>query len=312
VLQVCHPDWRGIRTLTYAFREPVVECDDLSVWGGAIANEAADRGVRCVVIQGWPPGSAVLASRLRDHGVTVKCVLHSSAVQHGGDPAEAAVADEVLAAVREGLLDGLGMAKEGLGEAFVALGYPVSYVPNRAPLIPPVERVDLCEGMNVGVFVDPYWRKNPTTQVLAAVLMGAVRVHLMRGLGNAYLEPVEVVVHGELPYEEFISLQASVDINLYVTLSECHPSAPQESYMTGVPCLMSRTSSVFRSDPVLWDLTTVDELDNPSAVARAALRLLDAREEAVARAGAWIAEADQAASDLWSRFTSGAVSGTHG
>ena len=31
----------------------------------------------------------------------------------------------------------------------------------------------------------------------------------------------------------------STDVNLYVSLSECHPLSPIESYLTGVPALMS-------------------------------------------------------------------------
>jgi hypothetical protein len=66
---------------------------------------------------------------------------------------------------------------------------------------------------------------------------------------------------------------------------------------------MSRTSAVFRSDPALWELTTVDELDNPRAIAAAANRLLESRDEAVARAHAWIAEADEVGASAWADFT---------
>ena len=302
VVQVCHPDWRGVRTVTYSFRTPVVECDDLEFWGEELASEIVARSPECVVIQGWPPGSTSFVRRLTGLGVKVKCVLHSSAAQHGGDAAEGGVADEILGLLREGGLYGLGMAKDGLPEAFTAIGYPVSYVPNRAPDVPAVSKRDVGEGYNVGVFADPYWRKNVTTQLLAVGLIEGARAHVMLRPGNAYLREMDIVEHGILDYDTFVSLQASVNLNLYVTLSECHPSTPQESYMTGVPCLFSRTSAVFRSDPVLWAMTTVEQHDNPAAIATAGLALYENRDEATERAVEWIDEADRVGAQLWAEF----------
>jgi hypothetical protein len=65
---------------------------------------------------------------------------------------------------------------------------------------------------------------------------------------------------------------------------------------------MSRTSALFRDDRTLWDLTSVDEADNPRAIAVAAERLLSYREEAVRRATAWMEEFDDAAAERWDAF----------
>jgi hypothetical protein len=62
---------------------------------------------------------------------------------------------------------------------------------------------------------------------------------------------------------------------------------------------------VFRDDPVLWDLTSVDEADNPATIALGAARLLEARDEAVERARAWMIEADKRGADAWGRFVTG-------
>ena len=302
VVQVCHPDWRGVRTVAYSFRTPVVECDDLDYWGAELVDELADASVDVVVVQGWPPGSRGFVELLAARGIAAMCVLHSSPVQHGAEPGEAAVVQEVLDLGREGQLRRVGMAKAGVPEAFGAAGYTVDYVPNRLPALPDFELRNLGEGVNVGVFAEPFWRKNVTTQLLAAGMVEGSRAHVLSAPANRYFGDLEVEVHGELPYDEFIGLQASVDVNLYVTLSECHPSTPQESYMTGVPCLMSRTSSVFRSDPILWDLTTTDEADNPAAIASAAERLLANKEEAIERATDWMTAADSYAAGLWETF----------
>ncbi len=303
VIQVCHPRWRGVRTVTYGFGGPIVECDDLEAWGQSLVVRMSEASVRLAVIQGWPPGAAGFARLLARAGISVKCLLHSSPVQHGAEPGEAQVVDEVLRLAKKGTLAAVGMAKAGVAEAFAAVGHPVVHVPNRAPVRGEWSRQDLGPGLHVGVFAEPFWRKNVTTQLLAVGLLDGASAHVMVKPANHYLDGLPIVEHGELPYSAFLSLQGSTDLNLYVTLSECHPSTPQESYLAGVPCLLSRTSAVFRSDPDLWELTTVDELDNPEAIARGARRLLAARDEANERARAWIEEADRLGAASWAEFT---------
>jgi hypothetical protein len=209
----------------------------------------------------------------------------------------------VLSLRRSGVLTEVGMAKVGVPEAFTAAGYPVTYVPNRVPVLPRIDRVDLGPGLHIGVFAEPFWRKNVVTQLLAVGLLDDAVAHVMRRPEVSYLDEIDVVEHGEMPWEQFVALQGSVDINLYVTLSECHPSTPQESYLAGVPCLMSRVSGVFREDPRLWEITTTDLADDPSAIAAAAKGLLAVKDEAVERARAWMADHDRRAVQIWERFS---------
>lgn len=304
VIQVCHPDWRGVRTVAYSFGAPVVECYDLATWTDDLVGGITGSRVDMVVIQGWPPGAAVLATALARAGVEVKCVLHSSPAQHGAEPGEANVVGEVLSLAQSAVLSGVGMAKIGVPEALTAAGHPVTYVPNRVPVMPEIERADLGGSLQVGVFAEPFWRKNVVTQLLAVGLLDGAVAHVMRKPDVSYLDGIEIVEHGELPWDRFVALQGSVDVNLYVTLSECHPSTPQESYLAGVPCLMSRVSGVFKEDQRLWEMTTTDLADDPLGIARAASRLLEMRSEAVERARAWMSEHDGRAAQIWERFTS--------
>jgi hypothetical protein len=302
-VQICHPDWRGVRTVAYAFQSPVIECDDLTVWSDELIERFRDVSVDVAVIQGWPPGAAEFVSRLTDAGLTVKCVLHSSPAQHGAEAGEAAVVEQVLTLGREGILAEVGMVKVGVAPAFRAAGYPVTHVPNRVPAMPELHKVDLGPGLHVGVFAEPFWRKNVVTQLLAVGLLEGAVCHVMRKPEVSYLGGIDVVEHGELPWEEFVALQGSVDLNLYVTLSECHPSTPQESYLAGVPCLMSRVSGVFRDDPRLWEVTTTDLPDDPSGIAEAARALMAVKQEAVERARAWMTSHDRKAAGIWAAFT---------
>jgi hypothetical protein len=304
VVQICHPDWRGVRTVAYAFRSPVIECDDLEQWSKTIIDGLETVEVSVVIIQGWPPGSGFLATELARRAIEVKCVLHSSPAQHGAEAGEAVVVGEVLGLLRAGILKEVGMAKAGVPVALQAAGYQVTHVPNRVPLMPQLEKVDLGPGLHVGVFAEPFWRKNLATQLLAVGLLDGATAHVMTRPDVPYLGHLNVVEHGEMEWARFLALQGSVDLNLYVTLSECHPSTPQESYLAGVPCLISRVSGVFADEPGLWELTSVDRLDDPSAIAIAARRLMLERDNAVALAMSWMERHDGEASRIWHRFTS--------
>jgi len=48
-----------------------------------------------------------------------------------------------------------------------------------------------------------------------------------------------------------LSWLSKMDINLYVTLSECSPMLPLESISAGVPVLVGPTTTFFDSDPFL-------------------------------------------------------------
>lgn len=302
VVVVCHPDWRGVRTAAYSFREPTIECHDLNRWGDEIVANLTSHDTQTVVVHGFPPGSGSFIVRAHAAGISTRVVLHSSMAQHGAEAGEAAVADEVFALAFAGDLDRVGFVKAGLAEAFTALGYPAMYVPNRSPDLPRFRKQDLGPQLNVGVFAVPFWRKNVVTQLAAVALLDGAIAHVMQRPDVPYLDGLHMVDHGETPWNEFVSIQASMDINLYVTLSECHPLSPIESYQTGVPALMSRTSDVFRSDARLWDLTTVEIADDPTEIAAAIRRLTAHAHEAIEHAHAWIDIADRSAEERWQAF----------
>ena len=115
-------------------------------------------------------------------------------------------------------------------------------MPNRAPTSRRSRRIDLGPGLHVGVFAAPFWRKNVVTQLLSLSLLDEAVGHVLEKPSVGYLDDLDIVEHGELPWPEFMALQGSVDVNLYVTLTECHPLSPVESYLAR--CSMSSLPDV--------------------------------------------------------------------
>lgn len=301
VLQVCHPQWRGVRSSAIAFGDPVLEATDL----GSLVDHIPDilaSGASTVVIQGWPPSAATFATAASVGGLRVFTMFHSSPAQHGVDGGEAEAVTEMLELKEAGIVGGVATVKAGVARSMRSLGHDVAHVGNRVPVIDSVEPATVADGINVGIFLYPLWRKNVTTQILAAHLL-EWRPFVMEDPQVPYLSRNDLTICGELPRDEFLPIQAAMDITFNVTLSECHPMLPMESYRLGVPCLMSRTSDLFIDNPVLHDLTTVDRADNPDAIAEAAERLLANGKEAVAMANTSLDTTDRKGADQWRAFT---------
>lgn len=301
VMQVCHPEWRGIRASANAFRDPVLEVADLSDLVTRM-DDIAHTGAHTVVIQGWPPNAEAFARAAHSSGLTVLGVFHSSPAQHGVDGGEAAAVQQMVELKNAGVLSRVATVKAGVTRSFEALGHDIAHISNRVPEVGTIAATDQSDRTRVGIFLHPMWRKNVTTQILAARELGW-EPYVMADPNVEYLSPSDFTVVGELPRDDFLTMKAGMDITMNVTLSECHPMMPMESYRLGVPCLMSRTSDLFVDDPDLYRLTTVDQVDNPGAVADAAKDLLANRNHAVRLANHSLDRLDERSAELWRTFT---------
>jgi hypothetical protein len=79
-----------------------------------------------------------------------------------------------------------------------------------------------------------------------------------------------------------------MDINLYVTLSECSPMLPLESISMGVPVLVGPTTTFFDSDPFLRQRLVAASPEDMGCIRRTVEALLadyDAVAEAVIQLG---------------------------
>ena len=301
VLQVCHPHWRGVRSSALAFGDPVLESADLALLV-ELVDDIAAAGASTIVIQGWPPGAASFATAASQAGVNVLTVFHSSPAQHGIDGGEAEAVAEMFELRSSEVTQGVATVKAGTEQAYSAVGFDVTHLPNRVPELDDIEPAEVSDGTNVGIFLHPMWRKNVTTQILAAHQLGWTPF-VMGDPNVPYLSRNDLTILGELPRSEFLAIQAAMDITLNVTFSECHPMMPMESYRLGVPCLISRTSDLFADDPELYEMTSLDRSDDPDAIARAASSLLDRSDEAVERANAALDRLDGHAESIWFTFT---------
>jgi hypothetical protein len=301
VVQVCHPNWLGVRSSTYAFGDPVVEAADLNellplvdVWKRS--------GVEQVIIQGWPPSAVPFAHACAEAGLIVRTVSHANIIQHGTTPGEAMAIDEAITLSGDGVIASVGTVKRGLAESLAPLGIPMTWVPNRVPELGDIEPIGVPDGVNAGVLFHNVWLKNISTQVVAGLANGW-NVHVLDKPALPYIDGAPIFEHEVLDRPEFLRLMASLDIMLHATFGECHPMMPMESYRLGVPCLTTRTSNLFEDDPDLWELTTIDRMDDADAIATKAAALLAERDAAISGANASLDRLDADAATRWLAFT---------
>ena len=153
VLSVCHPEWRGVRTSAFAFRDPVIETRDAGPHAEEIIEGALAAGVTTLVVHGFPPGTDTLLRAAHKGRLNTRVVVHSSMAQHGAEAGEAAVMDEIVRLAAAGVVNRIGFVKAGLAEAFRALGVEAHHTPNRSPVMPTVERIALDgDRPHIGVF----------------------------------------------------------------------------------------------------------------------------------------------------------------
>jgi len=213
---------------------------------------------------------------------------HSNWVQMG-EPADWAILRQWLAAWNEGLVTRIGIVKTGLDTFFRAHGVDAVFIPNVIMTNPDEIRPSAHDGA-VGIWLSGSsdYRKLPHASLLA---LAQSRSHPLKASGLNYVArrligtlnlPVRKVWVNPIPRAQLYREMADTAATLYVTLSECSPMLPLESFALGVPCLVGPSSHLFRDDPWLAPRLVVEDPLNSALIARKLDRLIAEREAVIA------------------------------
>jgi hypothetical protein len=302
---LCHPNWRGIRAATLDQVEHVIEVPGFESSSHALrlAGFLRDAGAERVVMNGYPPGTELLANAIAEAAPRIQF----SVVYHG-TPALSYGEDVVLQAMLElyqrGRLHKLGFVKHGLAEYFRYRGARAEWVMNRCSM-PPLPPSPVLDGrLQIGVFAPSASHKNVETQLIAALLVPGAEVHTIEPVKAAYLqaESHRVHSHGLKPRPEFLELLRTMHAATYVSLVECYPMTVLESIFSGVICVTSNTSVLFDDVPELHEALVVAHHDSPAAIARKISGALEQRDTLIPRAQAHLQELNVRAEQRWNEF----------
>ena len=283
VLHVAHHEWHGIRQATgYCPGNKLLIPADSALEEAdksAIANEIEKREINRVIFQGYSENADQLLLHLKaKFGPDLRCyaVTHvtTSQFEHYY---EMIIQARLCMRRRLGTLDRLASVKSDFSFAFE--DYWPGLIVNFAPNIPRGSFMRKTNTTNIYTPLDPGWRKNMYTNILAASLARNVdRVNTANypnGLESlCNLDKMRLV--GYLRGRDLLAEMADSSLVLLATLAECQPMTQLESFSVGTPAMTGPLNiSDFAEDPLI-KLCTTDKLDNPALLARDIEKVIDA------------------------------------
>jgi len=298
VLAVYPPSWTGIRNSTLALFDlchPLPERLDSATRDGFLRLVEAS-GCQSLVFSGGALDHLHLAREISERSpeTTIRVLWHGSFLQAKEEYAWRGLR-LMTDLARRGVIHAIGFVKEGMAEVYRRQGIRAGFVLNYVEDVPdgPSQAAD--GGPHFGMWIsNEGWRKIPYAMAAATVRIDGANLHFngerKRLVEFSRLIGLKTQRHGEGLFgrEELLKWMRLMDLNLYVTLSECCPMLPLESLSVGTPCLLGPSSHLFRDDRYLFDRLVVPFPDSSDAIHEKAVQALDEREEIVEAYRAWV------------------------
>lgn len=313
------PRWRGVANATRClFRQSVPvpaaathhpdDSDASKI--AAYADILLASGGRHFVISGGDHFHlALLRSVLqRDSGIRFDLVWHSNYVQTGEEEVWR-LFQQWLRAHRDGLITRIGVTKSGFDAFLRQLGLDAVCLPQFVPIDPGRLRSDtVADVAGIWLSGSSSYRKLPHAMIAAVKAMdsfylkgaglGADGLALVSALDVPFLE----VFEDPISYERLQREITSTAVSLYVTISECSPMLPVESFALGVPCLIGPSSHLFRDHALLREMLVVEQPYNPELIADMAVAAVARRADLLAAYSRYNEEVEVLARDALARF----------
>jgi glycosyltransferase involved in cell wall biosynthesis len=250
----------------------VVEVSEIFSRRGArkVARVIGNLGPKKVLLSGYPLGYELLAEELRQNfpEIRVFAYIHSSFTWLGIDiyQAENPVLERIINLSKEGVIEKVGFCKRDLAEYFKEQGVNSFFVMNRFEIPKKAFKPLSQEKIKIGVFGHSWWHRNILNQVIAALMIPNSEIHVNEIGDFDFVDEKRVVVHGFLPKAEFNKVMAEMDLNLYVSFTDCFPMTLIESMELGIPAIASDTSDVYSFDKKIKDRLVVSTIDGPLGI----------------------------------------------
>lgn len=288
---VAHPDWLGIRSsAAQMFDHLLLLTDELTPEDGeSIAHRLLARRPQAVVLQGFPFTYQHLVQALHRQAPTVPVhvVWHGTFMQAPEDYAWRSF--RLMCALhRQGKIRRIGLVKKGQEQILQHRGIDAHYLLNMYRVIPDAATNVPVAPIKLGIWSISELKHKPPYEMLAAAstidgaqVVGSVASERMLefckefGLAQSFLG--RMVPQAEMPAQ-----LATTHLNLYVTLNECAPMLPLESFGVGVPCIVGPNTPYFEHNPYLQSRLIVPVPDDAHAIAQKIKLALSERDQIIA------------------------------
>lgn len=290
-VSIAHPHWLGIRSSASQLFDHLLLVTDLL--SPQDAKEFVElllrRNPSAVVLQGFPIAYQHIVDALHELApqVPIGVVWHGTFMQASEDYAWRSFR-RVCALAREGKIRRIGCVKQGQEEVLRRQGLDASFLLNSYRKIPERATPVVAGPAKLGIWSISELRHKPPYEMLAAASMipnckviGSIASPRMLEFCDE-LRIQNDFVGKMIPQAEMPRYLQTAHLNLYVTLNECAPMLPLESFAVGVPCIVGPNTPYFIGDSYLQDRLIVKVPDDAYAIALCIERALADRDEVVA------------------------------
>ena len=272
IIAIVSPDFRGVRSATIEMVSDVIEISNIYNRNKAseLATEIIKYSPKKVLVSGYAQGHDMLIQELKKQNPNLRIfvLIHSAFIWFDVYPAENAIFERFIDMAKQGIIEKVGFCKRDLAEFFKSKGLNTYFVMNRFyPEKHTFKNINK-SNINIGVFGNNLWHRNITNQVIGSLMVKNSKVHVNEISNHFFIDQDRVEIHGILPKDEFLKLYNQLDINLYISMTECFPMVAIESMQYGVPCLISDTSDVYAFNPKLKSALTVSTIDSPIGISK--------------------------------------------
>lgn len=285
------PRWRGVALSTETLFEqslpvPAGQEEHPDEISAADIAEYADilvgTGAKHFVISGGDLFNIQIMDAVQaiDSRIRFDMLWHSNFLQMG-EPHDWNLLRHWLHALRDGRVHRIGVVKEGLEKWFESFGISSVFIPNFVPFdTESVSATEVDDCVGLWLSGSSHYRKTPHAALSALSLMPGVQFKASGLDINAQQLVVNLGVpfyrmwQRPLPRDMLHKEMRTTGLTFYVTLSECSPMLPLESFANGVPCLVGPASHLFRDDERLRDALVVERPLSPAAIAEKATDVL--------------------------------------
>lgn len=290
-VSIAHPHWLGIRSSASQLFDHLLLVNDLlsSQDAREFAKLLLDRKPQAVVLQGFPFAYQHIVDALHELApeVPIGVVWHGTFMQASEDYAWRSFR-RVCALVREGKIRRIGCVKQGQEEVLQRQGLDSAFLLNMYRQIPEGAAPVDAGPAKLGIWSISELKHKPPYEMLAAASMipnckviGSVASPRMVEFCQEFKIQHDFV--GKMiPQRDMPRYLRTAHLNLYVTLNECAPMLPLESFAVGVPCIVGPNTPYFADHGYLQDRLVVKVPDDARGIAVCIERVLAEREEVVA------------------------------
>ncbi len=203
-------------------------------------------------------------------------------------PSDWAMLRQWLGLHASGEITRIGVVKEGLDTFLKDAGVDSVFIPNIIEVDGEGIRASEHDG-SVGLWLPRAsdYRKLPYASLLALASLNKypLRASNLDEVGRQVVAelrlPVRRLWPGALPRALLYREMSATLATLYVTLSDCSPMLPLESFALGVPCIVGPSSHLFRHDEKLKEWLVVTDPQSPAAIAKKLERVAADRTDVV-------------------------------